>query len=299
VKPCLPYHVAFQIHVEYSKYTIKRAVVDEGTATCMMSLVYWKALSSQTLSKLLNMLTAFEGHFFHPHGILPTFLVQLGGNMVEVEVEVVVVPLDYNLLLGHNCTYAMVTIVSFVFHMLCFLHQGKIMTVDQLSFAYSSPNASIRASIPVIDNSHPTIENIVVRMYSSLMGNFNFSTSNHHIYTMYRKPSLTERSIPFRTSYFSDPWTLPSPNSLCEGQSYAGMAMPQSTTEIVYQVVIDSSADPDPVTSPMDEEDLVLRHVWATSLSCLNDCLDDTFPSEESILEAMNGFDRPWDDMHH
>jgi hypothetical protein len=29
VKPRLPYHVAFQIHVEYSKYTIKRAVVDE------------------------------------------------------------------------------------------------------------------------------------------------------------------------------------------------------------------------------------------------------------------------------
>jgi hypothetical protein len=30
VKPRLPYHVAFQIHVEYSKYTIKRVVVDEG-----------------------------------------------------------------------------------------------------------------------------------------------------------------------------------------------------------------------------------------------------------------------------
>jgi hypothetical protein len=30
----------FQIHMEYSKYTIKRAVVDEGTATCVMSLIY-------------------------------------------------------------------------------------------------------------------------------------------------------------------------------------------------------------------------------------------------------------------
>jgi hypothetical protein len=38
VKPRLPYHVAFQIHMEYSKYTIKRAVVDEGPATCVMSL---------------------------------------------------------------------------------------------------------------------------------------------------------------------------------------------------------------------------------------------------------------------
>jgi hypothetical protein len=50
VKPRLSYHVAFQIHVGYSKYTIKRVVVDEGAATCVMSLVCWKALGSPTLS---------------------------------------------------------------------------------------------------------------------------------------------------------------------------------------------------------------------------------------------------------
>ena len=43
VKPCLPYHVAFQIHVGYSKYTIKRVVVDEGTITCVMSLICWSS----------------------------------------------------------------------------------------------------------------------------------------------------------------------------------------------------------------------------------------------------------------
>jgi hypothetical protein len=113
VKPHLPYHVAFQIHVEYSKYTIKHVVVDEGTATCVMSLICWKALGSLTLSKSSNMLTSFDGHSFHPHGILPAFPVQLGGKTVEVEVEVVDAPLDYNLLLGCNWTYAMVIVVSF------------------------------------------------------------------------------------------------------------------------------------------------------------------------------------------
>jgi hypothetical protein len=73
VKPRLPYHVSFQIHVEYSKYTIKRAVVDEGSTTCVMSLICWKALNSPTLSKSSNMFTAFDGHSFHPHGILPAF----------------------------------------------------------------------------------------------------------------------------------------------------------------------------------------------------------------------------------
>ena len=96
MKPRLPHHVAFQIHVEYSKYTIKRVVIDEGVATCVMSLVCWKALDSPTLSRLSNMLTTFDSHSFHPHSILPAFLVQLGGKMVEVEVEVVDAPLDYN-----------------------------------------------------------------------------------------------------------------------------------------------------------------------------------------------------------
>jgi hypothetical protein len=76
------------------------------------------------------MLTAFDGHSFRPHGILPAFPVQLGGKMVEVEVEVVDAPLDYNLLLGHNWTYAMTVIVSSIFRTLCFPHDGKIMTID-------------------------------------------------------------------------------------------------------------------------------------------------------------------------
>jgi hypothetical protein len=60
VKPRLPYHVAFQIHVGYSKYTIKRTIVDEGAATCVMSLVYWKSLGSPNLSQYPTMLTSFD-----------------------------------------------------------------------------------------------------------------------------------------------------------------------------------------------------------------------------------------------
>jgi hypothetical protein len=249
VKPHLPYHVAFQIHVEYSKYTIKRAVVDEVVATCMMSLGCWKAISSPTLSKSSTMLTAFNGHSFHPHGILPAFPVQLGGKTVEVEVEVVDAPLNYNLLLGHNWTYAMVIIVLSIFHTLCFPHQGEIVTIDQLSFAYSSSNASVGPSIPMVDNYQLTTKNIGFRMYSSLMATFNFSAPTHHVYAMSSTPTSVEKSIPLCTSYFSDPWTLPSPTSSIEGQSHVGMAMPLSTTKIAYQAILDSSVDHDPVPS--------------------------------------------------
>ena len=130
VKPLLPYHVAFQIHLGYSKYTINRAVVDEGTATCVMYLIYWKALNSSTLSQSPTMLNAFDGCSFHPHDILPAFPIQLGGKTVEVDVEVVDAPLNYNLLLGCNWTYAMTAIISSIFQTLFFPHDGKIMTMD-------------------------------------------------------------------------------------------------------------------------------------------------------------------------
>ena len=75
VKPRLPYHVAFQIHMGCSKYTIKGIVIDEGIATCMISLVCWKSLGSSALSQYPTMLTSFDGRSFRPHGIIPAFLV--------------------------------------------------------------------------------------------------------------------------------------------------------------------------------------------------------------------------------
>jgi hypothetical protein len=94
--------VAFQIHVDYLRYTIKCIVIDEGIATCIISLTCWKSIGSPTLSQYSTMLTTFYGRFFRPHSIVPNFMFQLGGKTVELDVEVVDVPLDYNLVLRHN-----------------------------------------------------------------------------------------------------------------------------------------------------------------------------------------------------
>jgi hypothetical protein len=127
VRPCLPYHVAFQIHVEYMEITIKHTIIDEGVATCVMFLTCWKSIGSPTLSQSMTMLTTFDGHSFQPHRILPAFPIQLGGKTMEVDVEVVDAPLNYNLLLGCNWTYVMTTVMSSIFRTLCFPHEGKIM----------------------------------------------------------------------------------------------------------------------------------------------------------------------------
>ena len=52
------------------------------------------------LAALKTVLKAFDGHLFTPHGILATFPIELVGETITVEVEVVNAPLDYNILLG-------------------------------------------------------------------------------------------------------------------------------------------------------------------------------------------------------
>ena len=101
--------------------TIKCTVIDEGVAASMMPLACWTGLGSPTLSKSMTMLTTLDGNSFLLHGILPSLQVQLGGNTMSIEVEVVDAPLDYNLSLGQNWIYAMkVAILYFMCHLLPF-----------------------------------------------------------------------------------------------------------------------------------------------------------------------------------
>ena len=43
-------------------------------------------------------------------------------------------PLDFNLLLGWEYVYAMKVVVSTLFRVMYFPHDGKIVTVDEFSF---------------------------------------------------------------------------------------------------------------------------------------------------------------------
>ena len=94
LQPCLPYYVSLLIHVECLNNTIMCIVIDEGVATSMMYLACWKGLGSPTLSKSVNILTAFDGRSFQPRSILPSLEVQLGEKIVAIEVEVFDAPLD-------------------------------------------------------------------------------------------------------------------------------------------------------------------------------------------------------------
>ena len=129
-EPRLPHSIALQISMGCFGKQVHHTVLDEGATTCIMSFTCWQALGSPTLAASQTVLKAFDGHVFSPHGILNAFPIELGGKTITVEVEVVNASLDYNLLLGRSWFYPMQAVVSTVYRLVCFLHQGRIVSID-------------------------------------------------------------------------------------------------------------------------------------------------------------------------
>jgi hypothetical protein len=114
---------------------------------------------------------------------MPSFPMKLGGKNLCVKVEVVNASLNYNLLLRRSWTYAMQEVVETFFWVLLFPHEGRIVTIDQLSFSHPDPSSRV-SMIPMIDNPHPDIINIGVGLCPPLMGTFNYpppTDSVHYI----------------------------------------------------------------------------------------------------------------------
>ena len=79
-------------------------------------------------------LRAWDGHASHPIGLFRNCPITLAGKIVCVDVEVIDAPLDYNILLGRSYTYAMSVVPSAVHRKMFFPHNGKIVTIDQLTY---------------------------------------------------------------------------------------------------------------------------------------------------------------------
>jgi hypothetical protein len=301
LKPRLPYHVAFQIVVAYPTKTftwnIFRMVVDEGASTCVMSLACWKTIGQPVLSPSPTLLTTFGSHSFRPHGIVPSFPMQLGGKTVCVEVEVVDAPLDYNLLLWWIWTYAMQVMVATIFWVLLFPHEGWIVTIDQLSF--STPDPTLGAStVLMIDNPQPGVINVGFGLCPSLMGTFDYPPPRGDIKFIpsHHKVEIFQ-VLSFCTTYFKDPWILPSLLAMMDDTGHLSMSMPLFVAEVAYSLVQQASANTDP--TPAQELDPLLEPIWAQGSLTNFDSLDLVLPSDEAVIEVMTSLEKPWEDIHH
>ena len=162
-QPCLPFSNPFQIIVRLEPFIVYHSIVDEGASVTILSSDVWKALGYPELVSVTNQLVAFDRRHSEPLGVLPQLPISLGGKTVCIDVMVVQGPLDFNLLLGRDYVYVMEAIVSTLFRVMHFPHDGNIVTIDQLSFdnpyAHENPNHSTPLSVPSVrvDSTPPQV----------------------------------------------------------------------------------------------------------------------------------------------
>ena len=77
-------------------------------------------------------------------GILPQLPITLEEKIVHINVMVVQGPLYFNILLGFDYVYAMKAVVSTLFQVMHFPHDGKIVIIYHLSFV--NPDHQITTS---------------------------------------------------------------------------------------------------------------------------------------------------------
>src|SRR5713226_9568629 len=101
---------------------------------CIMSTLVSQKLGSPILQSSSTTLQDYDGHPTKAQGILPHVPITLAGKIVRIDIEVVNTQLDYNLVLGRSYMYTMRVVVSNLFHLMMFPHEGNIVTVDQLTY---------------------------------------------------------------------------------------------------------------------------------------------------------------------
>jgi hypothetical protein len=66
--------------------------------------------------------------------------------------EVIDTDIEYNLLHGSTWFYEMTAIVSSIFRVICFPHQGKIVTIDQLMFYTLDLGSIVGSNVPFVSD---------------------------------------------------------------------------------------------------------------------------------------------------
>jgi hypothetical protein len=142
----LPSYIPFQITVQVCGRDVTKTLIDEGSSVSILSSIAWQALGCPSLAPVTQNLLAFNRRTSQPLGTLPQFPMTLGGKTVFIDVMVVQDPLDFSLLLGRDYIYAMKAIVSTLFRVISFPHDGRVVTIDQLSFIDPAWIASLNGS---------------------------------------------------------------------------------------------------------------------------------------------------------
>ena len=201
---------------------------------------------------------------------------------MSIHVEFVNTPLDYNLLLVHNCFYAIQEVASSVFWVVQFPFEGNISTIDQLDF-YSpdiSSNSTNNVALLAFSTSQYQYIGVHILKYSFLMGLF--PLNSHPFNSLAMSVNMISSS-----SY---------------GNLYKGKSSVDSTSlshfEETYQA-IQSTSDPTINDNFLVESNPYHLPYWLDSLPPSLTYLFHTLPFDESIMEVMYLDEIPWKYHHH
>ena len=179
----------------------------------------------------------------------------------------------------------MTVVVSSVFRLIKFPHNGKIVTIDQLTYFSSDPTSS--ESIQHVGKTTIPYKDVGVGLVkdSGLLGTFSLTPPN------VSPSTATIHMISSNTIVYDDTWIVPFEY---EVDSF-GDVMPLSPYEIAYQAIQSFS---DPCSTEID----LMNVVHGESLSISNSdstTFSELVHTDEKIREILSVDDLPWEDLHH
>jgi hypothetical protein len=129
-------------------------------------------------------------------------------------------------------------VVSLVFRVLCFLHQGKIVTIDHLVFFTPDLGSNVGSIVPFVGNHTQSYMNVDVGMlkHPSLMGIFTLPLPS---------PTTSITPINMISSFTNgslecfDPWLVPCPENV---ESF-GASKPPIAVDIIDPTIPSTSTD--------------------------------------------------------
>jgi hypothetical protein len=137
--------------------------VDEGSSISILSSSSWQDLGSPELVSTSHELLDFKRCPSEYLWVLPQLPILLGKKTILVDVIVVQGPLDFNMLLRHDYVYAMNFVLSTLFWVMHFPHNGIIFTIDQVASDNHHPNLVFVQDTPLyvlsfhVDSTSPQI----------------------------------------------------------------------------------------------------------------------------------------------
>jgi hypothetical protein len=168
--------VTFQIPVKIWNITVHHCIIDDGASACIMSKTIWKKLDFPELIPSTITFIPYDGRPSSLEGLFQNIPVELGGKTILIDIEFIDAPLDQNILLSRSYMYAMKVMVSFVFHTMMFPHNGKIVTINQVSHYEPNPSSNIDNILPFLHTNpdpYPLIEmGLIIFKDPSLLGTY-------------------------------------------------------------------------------------------------------------------------------